>query len=152
MCAAEKPRMYKFLIAKFSQVTNFVTNHSVIPDTSYNVYYVKLLIDRVRGLIHRLRLLNALLTPEPQFHLSNRRTRICSPLHDHSATQPKIKKGKTMVSSPHGVWSGKWCPGPESNRHGSCLPRDFRTIYSFRCCALLKTHLWSGLYLCHSMA
>ena len=26
-----------------------------------------------------------------------------------------------------------WCRGPESNRYGSLVPRDFLTRYSFRC-------------------
>ncbi len=25
-----------------------------------------------------------------------------------------------------------WCPGPESNRYGSLVPRDFLTRYGFR--------------------
>jgi hypothetical protein len=41
-----------------------------------------------------------------------------------------------------------WCPGPESNRHG-IAPEGFSyPTTAFAAAFLVKTHLWSGLYLC----
>ena len=42
-----------------------------------------------------------------------------------------------------------WCPGPESNRYGSLVPRDFLTRHSFRCPPTIGIWgLGSGLSLC----
>ena len=42
-----------------------------------------------------------------------------------------------------------WCPGPESNRYGRLIPRDFHTRYSFHCpLRCLNRGLGSGLSLC----
>jgi hypothetical protein len=42
----------------------------------------------------------------------------------------------------------KWCPGPESNRHGAAT-EGFSYQPQFSLQRLLKTHLWSGLSLYH---
>ena len=44
----------------------------------------------------------------------------------------------------------KWCPGPESNRHGVAT-EGFSYQLQFSLQRLLKTHLWSGLSLYHIM-
>ena len=67
---------------------------------------------------------------------SNRRTRICNPLHNHSAIAPALKKGAGWPLLPFCIWSGRRVSNSRPQPWQGCaLPTEL--LPRLHCCNLM---------------